>query len=134
MTRVAFARIGAICYILWGLLHYAATLNVYHLGLSVPPTMVQGRLLQEALYLFFLATTGIVLAVTLNWRNNRLGCWLNALIIGIADLPFILFVLVPGYMPLWPGALGPILWFAGMTFTVLGQMPAGAGTPARLPT
>jgi hypothetical protein len=62
-----------------------------------------------------------VLAIKMNWRNNRAGLWLNALIIGAADVPFILFVLVPGYAPFWPGVLGPALWIAAMIFTGLGQ-------------
>jgi hypothetical protein len=39
----------------------------------------------------------IVLALTLNWRNDRLGFWVNGVMVGIADIPFILFVLMPGY-------------------------------------
>ena len=33
--------------------------------------MVQGRLLQTAFYLLFFAVTGIVIALALNWRNDR---------------------------------------------------------------
>jgi hypothetical protein len=34
---------------------------------------------------------------------------------------FILFVLIPGYSPFWPGALRPALWVAAFIFTGLGQ-------------
>jgi hypothetical protein len=121
MDKMVFARIGAVCYVLWGLVHYDAVYNVYHVALGVPPGMVQGRLFQDAFYLFAFATTGIVLAITMNWRNTRTGFWLTALILAVADVPFILFVLVPGYAPVWPGVLGPALWIAGMIFTGLGQ-------------
>jgi hypothetical protein len=121
MDKIVFARIGAVCYVLWGLVHYDAVYNVYHIALGVPPSMVQGRLFQDAFYLFAFATTGIVLAITMNWRNSRAGFWLTALILAVADVPFILFVLVPGYAPFWPGVLGPALWVAGMIFTGLGQ-------------
>jgi hypothetical protein len=80
--------------------------------------------MQTAFYLAAFAITAIVLAVTLNWRNDRVGFWVNAVVIGIADVPFILFVLVPGYMPWWPGLLGPILWVAAVVFTGLGRMSA----------
>lgn len=122
MDKIIFARIGAVFYVLWGLLHYTATYNVYQIGLGVPPGMVQGRLFQDASYLFAFATTGIALAIKMNWHNSRTGFWLNTLILGVADVPFILFVLVPGYAPFWPGVLGPALWVAGMIFTGLGQM------------
>ena len=122
MDRVIFARIGAVCYVLWGLAHYGAVFNVYHIALGVPPGVVQGRLFQDVSYLFAFATAGIVLAITMNWRNSRAGFWLNAPIVGVADIPFILFVLIPGYAPFWPGVVGPALWVAGMIFTGLAQI------------
>jgi hypothetical protein len=113
------AKIGAVSYVLWGLLHYTAAYNVYNLAQSLPPTMAHGRLLQLASYLTAFATTAIVLAITLNWRNDRIGFWLNAVIIGVADLPFIVFILVPGYMPWWPGILGPVLWIVALACTAI---------------
>ena len=124
------ARIGAACYVLWGLLHYSATYNIYRIALGLPPSMAQGRLFQVAFYIFCFATAGIVIAVSLNWRNSRAGFWANALLIGVTDVPFILFVLAPGYVPLLFGSLGPDLWVAGMLFTGLGQISRRALTRA----
>lgn len=72
---------------------------------------MHGRLEQVAFYLVAFATAGIILA-TLNWHNSRLGFWSNAVTVSIGDIPFILFVLIPGYAPVWPGVLGPVLWIA----------------------
>ncbi|WP_207004496.1 hypothetical protein [Trinickia mobilis] len=121
MEKTVLARIGAVFFVIWGLAHFFAAYQVYQTGLAGSPSLVQGRLFQEAFYIFAFATTGIVLAIKLNWRNSRAGFWVNALIIGIGDVPFILFVLIPGYAPFWPGILGPVLWIAGMIFTGLGQ-------------
>ena len=115
------ARIGAAFYVLWGLVHYNAAYGVYQLAQSTPLTIEHGRLEQLAFYLASFATAGIALA-TLNWRNSRLAFWCNAVVIGIGDIPFILFVLVPGYMPVWPGVLGPLLWIAGLTSTAIAQV------------
>jgi hypothetical protein len=93
------ARFGAALYVCWGLLHLSAAYGVYNLAQNSPATMAQGRLMQTAFYLAAFATTAIVLAITLNWRNDRLGFWINGVIVGIADIPFILFVLIPGYAP-----------------------------------
>jgi hypothetical protein len=122
MNKIMFARIGAVSYVLWGLLHYTAAYGVYRMGLGVPSGIVQGRLFQEAFYLVAFATTGIVMATALNWHNSRAGFWLNALILAVGDIPFILFVLIPGYAPFWPGILGPALWVSGMIFTGFGQI------------
>jgi hypothetical protein len=68
--------------------------------------MVRARLLQDASYLLFFAVAGIVMAVILNWRNDKQGYWMNGTLIAFADLPFVLFVLVPGLIPWWPGLAG----------------------------
>src|SRR3984957_18432887 len=113
------AKLGAVLYVCWGLLHFTAAYGVYRLAQNSPATMAQGRLMQTAFYLAAFATTAIVLAITLNWRNDRLSFWVNGVTVGIADVPFILFVLIPGYAPWWPGLLGPVLWVAGCFFTGL---------------
>jgi hypothetical protein len=110
----------------WGLLHFTAAYGVYTLAQNSPATMVQGRLMQTAFYLAVLAATAIVLAITLNWHNDRLGFWINGVMVGAADIPFILFVLVPGYAPWWPGLLGPVLWIAAFAMTGLARMGAGS--------
>ena len=115
------ARVGALCYVLWGLVHYKPAYGVFQLASTVPGSMVRGRLQQDAFYLVCLATIGIVVGIWLNWRNDRVGFWLNAVAISLGDIPFVLFVLLPGYMPLWPGLLGPALWIAGLSFTALGR-------------
>ena len=115
----ALARLGALCYVLWGLVHYNAAYGLFQFAGTVPASMGRGRLQQDGFYLAGLATIGIVVGVWLNWRNDRVGFWLNAVAISLGDIPFVLFVLLPGYMPFWPGVLGPALWIAGLSFTAL---------------
>ena len=125
------AKLGAALYVCWGLLHFTAAYGVYRLAQSSPATMAQGRLMQTAFYLTAFAATAIVLALTL-------GFWLNGVMVGIADIPFILFVLIPGYAPWWPGLLGPGLWIAAFSVTALARMSAtksvatGSGSAAHL--
>jgi hypothetical protein len=120
-----FAKLGAVTYVLWGLLHIQAARLVYVLGQSLEPGMIQGRIFQDAWYLLFFALFGIVVAVTLNWKNSRLGFWLNLVVISAADIGFIIFVMVPGYAPLVPGGLGPLLWVVALAFSTLGIMASG---------
>ena len=42
---------------------------------------------------------GILMAVILNWRNDKQGHWMNGTLIAFADIPFVLFVLAPGLIP-----------------------------------
>ena len=115
-----FAKLGAVTYVLWGLLHIQAARLVYMLGQSLEPGMVQGRIYQGAWNLLFFALFGIVVAILLNWKNSRLGYWLNLVVISAADIGFIVTILMPGYVPLFPGGIGPLLWVLALVFSTLG--------------
>ena len=115
-----FAKVGAAAYVMWGILHIQAARLVFLLGDSLEPGMVQGRIYQDAFNLLFFAIFGIAVAVWLNWRNSRLGYWLNLVVISAADIGFIVYVLLPGYVPLVPGGLGPLLWVVAIIFSTLG--------------
>lgn len=120
------AKIGAGFYILWGVFHLFAANAVYRLAQSLSPDMTQGRLLQDAFYLLCAACAAILIAVTLNVRNDRQGYWINGVVVALADIPFILFVLMPGYTPWWPGLLGPLLWALAFLFTSFAQIGRAA--------
>ena len=109
-------RIGAVMYLIWGALHVNAALKVFQLGENLDPGILQGRLFQSAWNLFFFAVVAIVVAALFNWRNSRLGYWINLITISVTDIGFIWFILVPGYLSLWPGVLGPVFWVLGFIF------------------
>ncbi len=115
-----YARIGAVFYVLWGLLHLIAANKVYMLGQTLESGMVQGRIYQDAFYLLFFALFGIVVAVVYNWKNSKLGYWLNLVVVSIGDIGFIVAVLIPGYLPFFPGSTGPFLWLMALVFTTIG--------------
>lgn len=119
------AKLGAITYVLWGILHVEAARKVYVLGQTLDAGMVQGRLFQDAWNLLFFAIFGIVVAILLNWKNSRLGYWLNLFVVSAGDIGYILFVLIPGYVPFMPGALGPILWILAVAFSTAAIVIAG---------
>ena len=116
-----YARIGTVFYILWWLLHLVAANKVYLLGHALESGMVQGRIYQDAFYLLFFAIFGIVVAVKFNWKNSKLGYWLNFVVVSFADIGFIVAVLMPAYLPLIPGLIGPILWLVALTLTTIGM-------------
>lgn len=120
MPRGRFTdHLGAACYVAWGLLHYQAARGVAELGAILPPGMTQGRVYQDAWHLAFFATVAVVVAVRLNWWGDRLGYWINLVAISVTDIGFILFVLVPGYVPIFPGILGPMFWVLGAALTTV---------------
>jgi hypothetical protein len=110
---------GAIFYVLWGCLHLWAAKAVFQLGAALPSEMVRGRVFQNAWNLLFFGITAIIIALTLNVRNSTWGYWINLWVLAVADTGLIFFVLIPGYMPLWPGLVGPALWILGWLLTTL---------------
>ena len=117
MSKLSVA--GAICYVLWGCLHLMAAYAVYRVGAALAPGLAQARIFQDSWNLLFFGVAGIAVALTLNIRNNGWGYWINLGVLAVADTGLIFFVLIPGYIPLWPGIAGPVLWILGWFFTTL---------------
>ncbi len=112
-------KIGAVLYLLWGLLHIKAAIATYQLGATLEPGIVQGRVYQDAWNLVFFALSVSVIAILLNWRNSRLGFWLNLGIATVTDIGFIIHILIPGHFPMIPGIIGPVLWVFAVIFTAV---------------
>ena len=119
------SQLGAIFYLLWGLLHLVAAYQVFRLGSGQTSGMVQGRLYQNAWNLVSIAIAVIVIAVVYNWSNSPLGYWLNAGMTSITDIGFILFIIVPRYLPLRFSIPGPALWIVALLFSTLGILSYG---------
>jgi hypothetical protein len=123
------AKVGAVVYVMWGLLHLGAALEEFSLGTSVGPGLVQGKLNQGAWNLLFCALASIFIAVRFNRHNSRLGYWLNLVVVGIADVGFLIFVFAPGYAPAIPSLFGPLLWITATILTTVALKDAGEPTP-----
>jgi len=80
-------KIGVVLYTLWEFLHIKAAIATYQLGATLEPGLVQGRVYQDAWNLVFFAISVSVIAMLLNWRNSRLGFWLNLGIASVTDIP-----------------------------------------------
>ena len=111
---------GAVLYMLWAVLHLFAAFQVFKLGATLEKGMVKARVYQNALNLACFAMIVIVIAVVYNWENSLLGYWLNLMLASITDIGFIIYILMPGYLPLRPGILGPVLWISATVFSTLG--------------
>jgi hypothetical protein len=120
--------IGAVLYGLWGLLHLFAAFQVLNLGSGLEPGMVQGRIYQDGWTLLYFSIFVLAIAVFYNWKNRSLGYWLNLVTASITDIGFIVFILVPGHLPLIPGLFGPALWISAVVFSTLGILSSSTPT------
>ena len=123
--RPALAKAGAAAYFVWGLLHLQAAWSAYMLGQHMPGGIERGRVLQDAWNLLWFSILALLAAVAFNWRNDVRGWWMNLAVVSVADVGFILFVLAPGYVPMWPGLAGPVFWILGLACSTA-ALPAGA--------
>lgn len=129
---MVFARIGAVLYVAWGALHVVAAQKVYALGKTLEPGMLQGRIFQGAWNLLFFAIFGIVVALRFNWFNSKLGYWLNLVVVSVGDIGFVLTIVLPGYLPLFPGLVGPAVWLVALAFSTMGFLsPKSAGEASK---
>ena len=114
-------RIGAVCYVIWGLLHVYAAYTQYQFG-NLEAGLIQGRLTQNAWHLLFFGVVAIVIGVRCNWKNSRLGYWINVINLSVVDIGFIFFVLLPYLTILSPAILGPVFWVLAVGFSTLAYL------------
>lgn len=116
----ALARVGALSYAAWGVFHVYVSWQIFSLSLSLQG-IAQGRMLQLAAYMLTIALFAVAIALWRNWRNDRVGHWLNLCVIGWADAIWVAVVVLPGYVSLGRGLLPPCLWVIGAVCCVAAQ-------------
>jgi len=115
-----FAQIGSFLYVIWGLLHIQAAYEAFLLGTNLNQGLVQGKIFQDAWNLLFFALFSIIISIVYNWKNKVIGYWLNLIVVSVADVGFIIFILIPGHVDFIPGILGPIFWITAAIFSSIG--------------
>jgi len=119
------ARLGALCYIAWGLFHVNVAHDIYTLG-SAQTGIAEGRLYQLAAYMLCIAVFAVLTAAVGNWRNGKWSYWLNLIVVGRADLVWVSVVVLPGYVPLLRRLLPPAIYVLGALLTTAARRSAGA--------
>lgn len=107
-----WAGAAAVLYVLWGVLHMGLGVSMVVCDLS--GGMPDGELAAESLLYFVcvsvLGGQAIFVAVTMNRVNSRVGYWLNVVVLGVVDVGFFVFLVVPGYVDVVGGTAGPVVW------------------------
>ena len=120
-THTPLLRVAAGLWVVWGLVHLfagVASLSgttvemVQAIADAVPddvlaityPDAVGGILDQHAWNLGWFGAATLVGAVLI-WRGNRTAIWVTAMVGGLADLGYLLFLDLPGYVNAVPGTI-----------------------------
>lgn len=114
-------RISAVLWIIWGIVHMLAAVLIVpvdpgtaigNIADAVPRAEVAGDyhaalsgiLSQHGWNLGWIGLTTLICGV-LMWRGNLTAIWLAALVGGLADLGYFMFLDVPGFVNFIPGTL-----------------------------
>jgi FtsH-binding integral membrane protein len=117
------AKIGGALYVAWGALHLVAAWGIHVLAASLPPGIAYGRMEQAGWHLAVFALLAMALGISLNWRNDRAGYWINLVVVAAVDVGFVLLLVVPGYIPVSVGSLaGPIVYVVAAVFSTIGRL------------
>jgi hypothetical protein len=140
-----FSKIGAVFYLLWGLLHVLGgflmlSASSVDLGSYLQVLMGEQSALADvttnnavatsatlqvfAYHAFNLTWLGVlvsVIAIVSNWKNQASGFWVNLALVGLIDLGLIVYMVVPGVIPRSdPWWLGPVLYVFAVIFSAVG--------------
>lgn len=119
-----YARIGAIAYALWSVLHIV--LGVTRLAdRAADGSLAEatGRLAQGHWTLLYLGVFGLILSLY-NWKNSAVAYWVAAFIISAEDIGFLLFPVWQGGTGFPAAVIGPGLWVIGLACTTIAYFPA----------
>ena len=118
-------KVASVLWVIWGLVHLLAGVIVLTSDASggfqaiadaIPPATLQhdyapavGGILNQ--HGWNLAWFGIATAIgaVFIWRQNLTAIWVTAMVGGLADLGYLLFVDVPGYVNFFPGTVMTIV-------------------------
>lgn len=119
-----YARIGAIAYALWSVLH--VVLGVTRLAdRAADGSLAEatGRLAQGHWTLLYLGVFGLILS-WFNRKNSAVAYWVAAFIISAEDIGFLLFPVWQGGTGFPASAIGPGLWIIGLVCTTIAYVSA----------
>jgi hypothetical protein len=123
------AKIGAVFFVLWGLLHLYAAKATHAFVQPMPSGGTRGRLMELVLIMLLAGLIAVVVGAWLNWKNSSIGYWINVTVLSVVDIGFVFGVLLPGYAPMIPGALGPLLWIVALVFSTVGCLQPSQRAP-----
>ncbi len=145
MTRLAKA--GAVAFGLWGALHVVGGAGILA-GLSRgvaegygvyqnadgPFPAVAGAVLGYLAYAFLcLGLAATIIAIRWNWRNSEAGLAVNTVMIGLTEIGLVVFLILPGYVPVSEALPGFVFYIAGIVLGGLACRGEHGNASARKP-
>jgi hypothetical protein len=122
-----YARIGAVSYVIWGLMHIVGGVFILSAVAEGPAqgyaiyeessavyTNLAGDVLGYLAYGFvWIGSLVTYIGARFNWKNRQSSFLLNTVLVGLTDLGLIIFLVGPGYVSWGEAAPGLVLFASG---------------------
>jgi hypothetical protein len=146
-TQTTALKIAAVLWVIWGLVHMLAGVMTIAQAPSegfaaiadaVDPALlvadyhpaVGGVLNQHGFNLLWIGLVTIIGAVFI-WRGTMTAIWVTAMVGGLADVGYFLFVDVPGYVNFFPGTIMTLISASAIVLSFWVWLPS-RGKPAAM--
>jgi hypothetical protein len=122
------SKIGAIAFVLWGILHVVGSSAILFALLDGPAsgfavyqysvgeyTALSGAILGYlAFMLLCIGAAVAVIGIRFNWRNSQSGLAANTALAGLTEVGLVIFLLIPGFVGFAEASLGLALLAVGV--------------------
>ena len=93
--------------------------------------LVDAVLTYHSFNLTWLGAFVLAVALLLNWKNDRVGYWINLAVVSSIDLGLLFTTVFPGHMAFSTAIPGVILWIPALVFSSLAVFSPTAGQIAK---
>ncbi|MEM1237937.1 MAG: hypothetical protein AAGI10_13275 [Pseudomonadota bacterium] len=138
-TQSTLLKAAAILWVIWGLVHALAGVivltsdaagGIQAIADAVPaeslagdyPDALGGILNQHGWNLLWFGVATVIGAVLI-WRENMTAIWVTAMVGGLADIGYLLFVDFPGYVNFFPGTVMTIVSATAVVLSFIVWLP-----------
>lgn len=145
-TQTTALKIAAVLWVIWGLVHtLAGVMTIIQapsegfaaIADAVDPALlvgdyhpaVGGVLNQHGFNLLWIGLATIVGAVFI-WRGTMTAIWVTAMVGGLADVGYFLFVDLPGYVNFFPGTVMTLISATAIVVSFWVWLPNRKSVPA----
>ncbi len=125
-----FAKVGAVFFILWGIIHVIGGGAILFAAAESPAqgfaiygahsdtyTELAGNVLSYLAFGFvWIAVLVTYIGVRYNWSNSQSGLALNTVLVGMTDIGLIVFLVLPGFLSWGEASPGLLLFTGGVVF------------------
>lgn len=145
-TQTTALKIAAVLWVIWGLVHMlAGVLTIAQapsggfaaIADAVDPALlvadyhpaVGGVLNQHGFNLLWIGLATVIGAVFI-WRGTMTAIWVTAMVGGLADVGYFLFVDLPGYVNFFPGTVMTLISATAIVLSLWVWLPIRRSVPA----